>query len=73
MISADDAGVTLDVSTLRSAWTLRKCGSVVLPLLQSMNAVQIPLTLRLFGVVSVAVLPKAGLLVRLLVPELAKG
>jgi len=33
----------------------------------------IPLTLRLFDAVSVAVLPKAGLLVRLFLPEVAKG
>ena len=73
VISADDSGVTLDVSTLRSALTLRKCGSGVVPVLQSMNAVQIPLKVRVFGTVSVAVLPKAGWLVRLLVPELAEG
>jgi len=70
VISADDAGVTLELSTLRSAWTLRKSGSVVLPLLQSMNAVKIPLRVRI-GPVSFAVLPKAGLLVRFFVPELA--
>jgi hypothetical protein len=73
VISADDAGLTLDLSSLRSAWTLRKCGRVVLPFVQFLDAAHIPLRLRLFGGVSVAVLPRAGLLVRLFAPELGRG
>ena len=73
VINADDAGVTLDVSTLRLAWTLRKYGSVVLPFLQLLRASHTPLTLRLPGSVSVAVLPKAGWLVRLFAPALVSG
>jgi len=73
VISADDTGVTLDLSSLRSAWTLRKSASVVLPFVQSLNASHIPLRLRLFGGLPVAVLPKAGLLVRLFAPELGRG
>ena len=71
VISADDAGVTLDLSTLRSAWTLRNYGSAALPFLQSLKAAHIPLTLRLAGSVSVPLLPKAGWLVRLFAPELS--
>ncbi len=73
VISANDAGVTLDLSTLRSAWSLRKYDSVALPVLQYLKAAKIPLTLRLAGVVSVPVLPKAGLLVRLFAPTLASA
>ena len=73
VISADDTGLTLDLSTLRSAWTLRKYGSVVLPLLQLLKASRIPLTMRVAGVVSVRLLPKAGLLARLFAPALADG
>jgi hypothetical protein len=73
VISADDAGVTLDVSSLRSAWTLRNYGSAALPLLQLLKASQIPVTLRLAGTVSIPVLPKAGLLVRLFAPALVTG
>jgi len=73
VISAEETGVTLDLSSLRSAWALRKCGSVVLPVVQFLNASHVPLRLRIFGGVSVAVLPKAGLLVRLFAPELAKA
>ncbi len=73
VISADDAGVTLDLSNLRSVWTLRYYGSVVLPLLQLLKASQIPLTIRVAGAVSVPLLPKAGLLVRLFAPALANG
>jgi hypothetical protein len=42
-----------------------------LPVLQYLKAAEIPLTLRLAGMVSVPVLPKAGLLVRLFAPTLA--
>ncbi len=73
VISANDAGVTLDLLTLRSAWSLRKYDSVALPVLQYLKAAKIPLTLRLAGVVSVPVLPKAGLLVRLFAPTLASA
>ena len=72
VISADDTGLTLDLSSLRSAWTLRKCGRVVLPFVQYLDAAHTPLKLRLFGGVSVAVLPRAGLLVRLFAPELGR-
>jgi len=71
VINADDAGVTLDLSALRSAWTLRNYGSVGLPVLQCLKAADIPLTLRVAGTLSVPVLPKAGLLVRLFAPMLA--
>ena len=73
VISADDTGLTLDLSSLRSAWTLRNCGGVVMPVVQFLNAAQVPLKLRLFGGMSVAVLPKAGMLVRLFAPELGRG
>ncbi len=70
VISADDAGLTLDLSSLRSAWTLRKYVGVGLPFLQLLKAAHIPLTLRLAGGVSVPVLPKAGWLVRLFAPAM---
>jgi hypothetical protein len=73
VISADGGGVTVDLSTLRSAWTLRNYGSTALPLLQFLKAARIPLTLRLAGSVSVPVLPKAGWLVWLLAPSLVTG
>ncbi len=73
VISADGGGVTVDVSTLRSAWTLRNYGSAALPLLQFLKASRIPLTLRLAGSVSVPVLPNAGWLVRLFAPTLVTG
>ena len=73
VISANDAGLTLDLSTLRSAWKLRKFDSVALPALQYLKAAKIPLTLRLAGILSVPVLPKAGLLVRLFAPTLASA
>jgi len=73
VIGADNAGVTLDLANLRSVWTLQNYGSVVLPLLQLLKALQIPLTMRVAGAVSVPLLPKAGLLVRLFAPALANG
>jgi hypothetical protein len=73
VISADEAGVFLDVSTLYSGWKLRKYSSAVLPVLDWLNALHIPLTVRVAGAVSVPLLPKSGLLVRLFAPSLAKG
>jgi hypothetical protein len=72
VISADEAGVFLDVSTLYSGWQLRKYSSSVLPVLGWLNAWHVPLTVRVAGV-SVPVLPKAGLLVRFFAPSLANG
>jgi hypothetical protein len=71
VISADEAGVFLDVSTLYSGWQLRKYSGSVLPVLGWLNTSHIPLTVRVAGVVSVPVLPKSGLLVRLFAPSLA--
>ena len=73
VISANDAGVTLHLSSLRSAWTLRKYVSVGLPFLQFLKAAHIPLTLRLAGSLSVPVLPQAGWLVRLFAPAMVSG
>ena len=73
VISADKSGLTLDVSSLYSGWQLRKYSSAVLPVLKWLNALHIPLTMRVAGAVAVPVLQKAGLLVRLFAPALAKG
>lgn len=70
VISADEAGVFLDVSTLYSGWQLRKYSSSILPVLGWMNALHIPLTVRVAGV-AIPVLPKPGLLVRFFAPTLA--
>jgi hypothetical protein len=72
VISADDAGVVLDVSTLYSGWRLRRYSNAALPLLKALNEVHIPLTIRVAGV-SVPLLPKSGLLVRLFAPSIANG
>jgi hypothetical protein len=70
VISADDAGVLLDVSTLYSGWQLRKYSSAAFPVFEWLNASHIPLTVRVAGAVSVPLLPKAGLLVRFFAPSL---
>ena len=72
VISADDAGLVLDVSTLYSGWRLRRYSNAALPLLKALNEVHIPLTIRVAGV-SVPLLPKSGLLVRLFAPSIANG
>jgi hypothetical protein len=72
VISADDAGVVLDVSTLYSGWRLRRYSNAALPLLKALNEVHIPLTIRVAGV-SVPLLPKSGMLVRLFAPSIANG
>jgi hypothetical protein len=72
VISADEAGLVLDVSTLYSGWRLRRYSNSALPLLQGLNALHIPVTIRVAGV-SVPLLPKSGLLVRLFAPSIANG
>jgi hypothetical protein len=72
VISADEAGVVLDVSTLYSGWRLRKYSNSAVPVLKGLNALRIPLTIRVAGV-SVPLLPKSGLLVRLFAPSIANG
>lgn len=72
VISADDAGVVLDVPTLYSGWRLRTYSNAALPVLKGLNALHIPLTIRVAGV-SVPLLPKSGLLVRLFAPSIANG
>ena len=72
VISADETGLLLDISTLYSAWQLRKFSVAVLPVLEWLNALHIPLTVRVAGTVSVPLLPKSGLLVRFFAPSLAK-
>ena len=73
VISADETGLTLNVSSWYSGWQLRKYSSAVLPVLGWLNASRIPLTMRVAGVVSIPLLPNAGLLVRLFAPALASG
>jgi hypothetical protein len=72
VITADEAGVMVDVSTLYSGWRLRKYSNAVLPVLKGLNALHIPLTIRVAGV-SVPLLPKSGLLARLFAPSIANG
>jgi hypothetical protein len=71
VISADEAGVLLDVSTLYAGWQLRKYSSAVLPVIGWLNASHIPLTVRVAGAISVPLLPKSGWLVRFFAPSLA--
>ena len=73
VISAHGDGVVLSVSTLYSAWKLRKYSRAVLPVFNVLNASHIPLTIRVAGAVSVLLLPKSGLPVRFFAPSLAKN
>ena len=73
VITADDSGVTIDVSSLRSAWQLRTYVHSVVPVLQWMKAGHIPLTVRVGRYVSMPVLPQPSLLVKLLTASLTKS
>lgn len=72
VIEADDSGVVLDVTSFRTAWTLRKYGLSALPFLHVVKSSSIPVTLRVAGAVSLQVLPKPSMLIRVLAPTLAK-
>lgn len=72
VIDADESGVMLDVTSFRSAWTLRKYGVSALPFLQFVKSSSIPLTVRVAGTVSLPVLPRPSVLIRVLAPTLAR-
>jgi hypothetical protein len=73
VIEAGESGVTLRVSALRSVWTLRKIGRSSVPLLRLLKFCEIPTTLCVADRLSVSLLPRPGILVRLLAPMLAEA
>jgi len=70
VIEADAAGVVLSLRSLRTAWDMRRQATTLLPALGLLRQGRVALQMRVAGLPSVALLPRASLLARLAVPEL---
>ena len=69
-IRADGRQVVLRVSSLRSAWQLRRSADSVLPLLRFFQNFRLTLQVQIGAGVAINVLPTPAFLLRLLVPAL---
>lgn len=72
VIEADDAGVLLSMSSLRSAWTARRTIGPLLPVLQTLKRFKVPLRARIAGILTVELLPHASAFAKLVSPGLGR-
>lgn len=71
VIDADESGLTVSFSVIRSAWAARRSVAAVLPVLAFAKRSGIALRLDVAGIVALDVLPVPGAIIRLLAPRLA--
>ena len=72
VIEADDSGLLVSMSSLKTAWAARRTIGPLLPLLKTLKLLRIPLALRLAGVFSVALLPNTSTVAKLISPPLSR-
>jgi hypothetical protein len=72
VIDADDSGVLVSFSALRTAWAARRTAYSLVPVLRLLKRNGIALRLRLAGLVTVDLLPTPSGVVRLIVPRLSR-
>ena len=72
VIEAGESGLLLSMSAVQSAWAARRTVSSLLPVLQTLKRVQVPLRLRIAGIVSVELLPNTSTLAKLFSPMLSR-
>lgn len=72
VIEAGESGLLLSMSALQSAWAARRTVEPLLPVLQTLKRFQVPLRLRIAGIVSVELLPNASALAKLFSPALSR-
>lgn len=70
VIDADEFGLVLTFSTIRSLWSLRTIAGSLVPMLGVLKHSGIPVRMRIAGIVSVDVLPRPTALVRMFAPRL---
>jgi hypothetical protein len=72
VIEAGESGLLLSMSAFQTAWAARHTLGPVLPLLQALKNFNVPLRLRIAGLVSVELLPNPSTLAKLFSPALSR-
>ena len=72
VIEAGESGLLLSLSAFQAAWAARRTLGPVLPLLQVLKNFNVPLRLRIAGIVSVELLPNPSTLAKLFSPVLTR-
>ena len=72
VIEADESGLLLNVPAFRTAWTARRTVRSLLGVLQTLKRYNVPLRLRVAGLVTVELLPRPSTLATIVVPVLGE-
>jgi hypothetical protein len=72
VIEAGESGLLLSLSAFQAAWAARRTLGPVLPLLQVLKNFNVPLRMRIAGIVSVELLPNPSTLAKLFSPVLTR-
>lgn len=68
VIEANESGLLLSFAAFRTAWTARKSAVSVLPALRWLRYAQVPLRLRVAGLLSVELLPNTSAVAKFFAP-----
>ena len=71
VIDADDSGVVVTATTVRTAWASRRSVGSLLPVLAMLKRHGVPLRLNIAGFVTVELLPRPSTLARIAAPRLS--
>lgn len=72
VIEAGELGIVLSAPAFQTAWVARRTVGTLLPVLQTLKRFNVPLRLRIAGLVSVELLPNTSTLAKLFSPALAR-
>ena len=72
VIEAGESGLLLSTPSVRSAWAARRTVGPLLPVLRTLKQFEVPLRLRVAGIVSVELLPNTSTLAKLFSPVLSQ-
>lgn len=72
VIQADESGLLVAIPAVTTAWVARQSAGALVPLLQSLGRLGIPLRVRVAGFVTIGVLPTPSATARILVPALTR-
>ncbi len=72
VIEAGESGLLFSMSSFQAAWAARRTVAALLPVLQTLRKLKVPLRLRIAGIVSVELLPNTNTLAKLFSPVLSQ-
>jgi hypothetical protein len=72
VIEAGESGLLLSMSAFQTAWAARGTLGPVLPLLQALKTLNVPLRLRIAGIMSLELLPNPSAVAKLFSPVLSR-